>query len=101
MLMTATIGRPPTPAPRQPAERRRRRPARAAAPANYVLLFGVFVVLNLIGLVMVLSASSVTALQHEGSSYYYFERQVLWLALGSLVFVATLRFDYRRWRRFA
>jgi len=61
----------------------------------------VIVVLNLIGLVMILSASSVTALQYEGSSYYYFERQLLWLFVGSVVFVITLRLDYRIWRRFA
>jgi cell division protein FtsW len=66
-----------------------------------VLLFAVIVVLNLIGLVMVLSASSVTALQHQGSSYYYFERQVLWLFVGSIVFLMVLRFDYRKWRKLA
>jgi cell division protein FtsW len=65
------------------------------------LLFAVFVVLNLIGLVMILSASSVTALEYEGSSYYYFERQLLWLFVGSIVFLISLRIDYRVWRRFA
>jgi cell division protein FtsW len=75
--------------------------ARTAAPSTYVLLFAVIVVLNLIGLVMVLSASSVTALQYEGSSYYYFERQLLWVFVGSIVFIVTLRFDYRRWRKLA
>jgi cell division protein FtsW len=70
-------------------------------PSSYLLLFAVIVVLNLIGLVMVLSASSVTALQYEGSSYYYFERQLLWLFIGSVVFVITLRIDYRIWRRLA
>jgi cell division protein FtsW len=74
---------------------------RTFAPSGYVLLFAVLVVLNLIGLVMVLSASSVTALQYEGSSYYYFERQLLWLAAGSVVLVFTMRMDYHRWRRLA
>jgi cell division protein FtsW len=74
---------------------------RTFAPSGYVLLFAVLVVLNLIGLVMVLSASSVTALQYEGSSYYYFERQLLWLAAGSVVLVLTMRMDYHRWRRLA
>src|SRR3954468_1229597 len=69
--------------------------------SNFVFLFAVLVVLNLIGLVMVLSASSVVALHTEGSSYYYFERQLIWLLIGSVVFVATLRFDYRRWRKLA
>jgi cell division protein FtsW len=64
-----------------------------------VLLFAVLVVLNLIGLVMVLSASSVVALEHQGTPYYYFLRQVMWLVGGTAVFLLTLRVDYRRWRR--
>jgi cell division protein FtsW len=80
-------------------------PAKNARPrvanSGFVLLFAILVVLNLIGLVMVLSASSVTALHTEGSSYYYFERQVLWLALGSVAFVIALRTDYHRLRMLA
>jgi cell division protein FtsW len=77
------------------------RGTRPGASASYVLLFAVIVVLNLIGLVMILSASSVTALEYEGSSYYYFERQLLWLFAGSVVFVISLRIDYRLWRKLA
>jgi cell division protein FtsW len=86
------------------APTRRRAPARPRSRSrvgntSYVLLFAVLVVLNLIGLVMVLSASSVVALEHQGTPYYYFLRQVMWLVAGSVVFVLTLRVDYRRWRR--
>src|SRR4051794_33590163 len=78
------------------------RPTRSSAPqSGFVLLFAVIVVLNLIGLVMVLSASSVTALHHEGSSYYYFERQLLWLGLGSVAFFVALRVNYHRLRTLA
>src|SRR5581483_2040827 len=80
------------------ARPRPKRPVRGPAPSGFLGLFGVFVVLNLIGLVMVLSASSVTALNHEGSSYYYFERQLLWTVAGAAVMVLMLRFDYRRLR---
>ena len=84
---------------------RGRPPVKNARPqstnSGFVLLFAVLVVLNLIGLVMVLSASSVTALHSEGSSYYYFERQLLWLGLGSIAFVVALRTDYHRLRLFA
>jgi cell division protein FtsW len=76
-----------------------RRPTRAST--GYVLLFAVLVVLNLVGLVMVLSASSVNALHVEGSSFYYFERQLMWLAFGSVLFLVMLRFDYRKLRRLA
>jgi cell division protein FtsW len=84
----------------RPAARVRARAASRAAtpPITYVLLFAVVVVLNLIGLVMVLSASSVTALHSEGTPYYFFLRQVMWLAGGSVLFVMTLRMDYRRLR---
>lgn len=84
---------------------RAKQPAKSArarvVPPGFVLLFAVIVVLNLIGLVMVLSASSVTALHQEGSSYYYFERQVLWLAVGGVAFVLALRTDYHRLRLLA
>ncbi|HEX4821745.1 MAG TPA: hypothetical protein VFV00_16185, partial [Acidimicrobiales bacterium] len=64
---------------RKPAPKARS-PKNARPPAQgFVLLFAVIVVLNLVGLVMVLSASSVTALHQEGTSYYYFERQLMWL----------------------
>jgi cell division protein FtsW len=56
-------------------------------------------VLNLIGLVMVLSASSVESLRQFGSPWYYFERQLLWLAVGTAAFAVTARCDYRMWRR--
>src|SRR5580765_1750903 len=88
--------------PRPPASRRAARPTRRPAPqSGFVLLFAVIVVLNLIGLVMVLSASSVTALHHEGSSYYYFERQLLWLGVGSIAFFVALRTNYHRLRAIA
>src|SRR5687767_11532748 len=95
--MTATTTRTRAKRPTRSA-----RPARPrVAPPGFVLLFAVLVVLNLIGLVMVLSASSVTALHPEGPSYYYFLRQLVWLAIGSVAFVVALRTDYHRLRAFA
>ena len=52
-------------------------------------------VLALVGVVMVLSASSVVALHREGSSWFYFTRQLIGLCLGAALFVATVRVDYR------
>lgn len=78
------------------------RQARAAGPSgttNHRMLFGVLAVLNLLGLVMVLSASSVVGLHREGSSWYYFTRQVLGVAGGMVFFVIAVSVDYRRWRR--
>ena len=58
-------------------------------------------VFNLLGLVMVLSASSVVALDKHGSSWYYVSRQLTWSIAGTGVLVLVARVDYRRWRRIA
>jgi cell division protein FtsW len=68
-------------------------------PGGFVLLLTLVVVLNLIGLVMVLSASSVASLRQYGSPWHYFERQTLWLSLGSAAFAIAAKADYRLWRR--
>ncbi len=57
-----------------------------------------FVALTVFGLVMVLSASSVTSLYDNSSPYSLFQRQVLWAVLGAIGFVAANRLDYR-WLR--
>jgi cell division protein FtsW len=63
------------------------------------LLLGLVAVLDVIGLVMVLSASSVHALRAYGSAWLFFERQLLWVGLGTGFLLATMRIDYRVWRR--
>jgi cell division protein FtsW len=70
-----------------------------ARPSTYVLLLATVGVLNVVGVVMVLSASSVASLTNYGSAWYFFERQLLWTALGMLVFAVTARIDYHAWRR--
>jgi cell division protein FtsW len=66
---------------------------------TYAGLLAVIATLNLLGLVMVLSASSVTALDQYGSSWYVVVRQALWLVVGTIACVFVLRVDYHRWRR--
>ena len=68
-------------------------------PPSYVLLCATVVVLNVVGLVMILSASSVAALSNYGSSWYFFNRQLAWALLGGIAFVITARVDYHAWRR--
>ena len=70
-------------------------------PGSYVVLLALVAVLNLIGLVMVLSASSVDSLRTYGSPWYFFERQLLWVVLGSVALLISARIDYRRWRRWS
>ena len=68
-------------------------------PGTYVLLVATIAVLNVVGLVMVLSASSVFSLESHGSAWHTFTRQVAWTLLGVLGFAIALRIDYRKWRR--
>ena len=70
-------------------------------PAAYVGLLIVVGLLTVGGLVMVLSASSVQALRNHGSSWYFFNRQLLWVIIGTVALIATSRVDYRRWRTIA
>ena len=70
-------------------------------PATYVLLLLAVGALTVVGLVMVLSASSVQALRSHGSSWYFFNRQLAWVAIGTTAMLLTSRVDYRLWRRLA
>lgn len=65
------------------------------------MLVACVVVLNLVGLVMVLSASSVTALYDYGSSWHFFVRQAAWVTLGLIAMLVVMRVDYHAWRRLA
>ncbi len=65
-----------------------------------MLLATTVAVLNLVGVVMVLSASSVASLTDYGSPWYFFLRQLLWSVVGVVAFVIAIRFDYHRLRRF-
>jgi cell division protein FtsW len=55
--------------------------------------------LTTLGLVMVLSASSVKAYATNGSSFFYFKRQLLYAAVGGVAAVAAYRIRYRAWQR--
>ncbi len=52
--------------------------------------------LVVLGLVMILSASSVTSFTSYGSSFYFFKRQLMWAAVGTGAFVFFAWRDYRR-----
>src|SRR5688572_5720716 len=87
---------------------RRRHPTARTPPAAAAGRSGLFVALaflitvfNLLGLVMVMSASSVVALDDYGSSWYFVLRQAAWAAAGVVALVVIARVDYHRWRRVA
>ncbi len=59
-------------------------------------LFGVTLVLVLIGLVMIFSASAVMANERFGSAYFFLLRQGLWALAGLGAMLVMMNVDYRR-----
>ena len=53
----------------------------------------------MLGLVMVLSSSSVTNLHSGGSAWGMFRRQLIWAGLGGLAMWAAYEFPYETWRK--
>ncbi|MEK7294771.1 MAG: FtsW/RodA/SpoVE family cell cycle protein, partial [Nitrospirota bacterium] len=74
--------------------------ARKQASADGGVL-AVTVVLALIGLVMVFSASAVVAGNRFQDSIYFLKRHLVWLAFGFLLLQLASRMDYMVWRRLA
>ena len=105
----ARVGQP---ARRDPA-RTKRGPARAtrsstaaatksAAEESKSLAPPIAVLVGLlcgIGLLMVLSSSSVQALRESGSSWLYFQRQLVWVSLGTAGLLVAARAPLNVWRR--
>jgi cell division protein FtsW len=92
--MTAT-----TVTARGAATRSRPLAALARPSAAYHLALGSGALLVLLGLIMVLSASSVASYAASGSSFSVFEKQALWFAVGLPGFVLGLRLPTRHTRR--
>jgi cell division protein FtsW len=59
------------------------------------------VLLCLIGLVMVGSASSVISIATYGSPWAILLREAMWMAIGAVVLWLAVRLDYRKLRRFS
>lgn len=72
-----------------------------AATANRAraILVIVTAALTLLGLVMVLSASSVSAFERYGSSFFFFKRQAAYAAVGAGALWLTSRMRYPAWER--
>ena len=74
--------------------------AGAQRPPDYLFLVATVSVLLIVGVVMVLSASSVSSMTNYGSAWYFWQRQLIWSGLGITAFVVMSRIDYHVWRRF-
>jgi cell division protein FtsW len=86
--------------PRAQATRAQSTRTATRTSSTAMLLAATVAVLNLAGVVMVLSASSVASLTDYGSPWYFFVRQLLWTVIGVVAFAVAIRFDYRKLRRF-
>lgn len=73
---------------------------RVAGKIDSWLLVAVLVLLC-IGLVMVYSASAFMAARAYGDASYFFQKQMLFVVLGVIVMLITMRIDYRQWRRYS
>lgn len=68
-------------------------------PIDFTLLITILLLLT-IGLVMVLSASSPSALSESGDSYKYFSKQLLFAILGIIAMLFISKIDYRFYQKF-
>lgn len=80
---------------------RSRHPAAGPGPAvgrntNYAALLMITLALSLMGLIMVLSASTIASLDDQGSIWFYFQRQALYTIVGAVGLWYMQRTDYRR-----
>jgi cell division protein FtsW len=64
-----------------------------------LIFFSTIVFLACMGLLMVFSSSSVTALDRFGDAWFYFKRQALFIGVGFMVMLLISGSDYRVWVR--
>ena len=68
------------------------------APALYYAIVVIVAVFVVLGLVMVLSATSANSVGGSDSPYATFSRQVMWAGLGLIGMLVALAVPYHRWR---
>ncbi len=68
-------------------------------PIDFTLLITIIILLG-IGLIMVLSASSPSALAETSDSYRFFNRQLIFAVLGMIAMMAISKIDYRFYQKF-
>lgn len=83
---------------RHPTKRVDARPATPPPTAFYVMAV-VITVFTMLGLVMVLSATSISQFHQGNSPWRLFNRQIIWATLGTVGLWLAMRLPMRRWRR--
>lgn len=82
---------------RHPTRRAEARPATPPPTAFYVISV-VVTVFTMLGLVMVLSATSISQFHQENSPWRLFNRQLVWASLGVVALWCAMRIPMSRWR---
>ncbi|MBA50754.1 MAG: stage V sporulation protein E [Acidimicrobiaceae bacterium] len=70
-------------------------------PMRYLAMLGSVLLLMLTGVVMVLSASTWTAVIEKGDAFSLFSRHVIYVTVAVFALLFSVGRDYRRWRRLA
>ncbi len=68
-------------------------------PIDFTLLITILLLLS-VGLIMLLSASSPSALAESGDSYSYFSKQLIFAILGIVAMLFISKIDYRFYQKF-
>jgi len=71
---------------------------------RYGLVFLLLLIISafsLIGLLMVLSSAMVVDLESQGSTWFHFRKQFIWMGIGWVLLIVTSLVDYRKWAKLA
>lgn len=66
-----------------------------------VLLFAATVLLLSLGIIMVYSASQVTAYEKLDDTFYYLKKQAVWALIGVVAMVSVMKVDYWKYKKWA
>lgn len=79
----------------------RRKSTRKSNNKNDAYFIALVVGLTVLGLIVVADASAPQALSFFDDKYYFVKQQVVWAAIGIVVFVLTSNINYRIWEKYA
>ena len=68
---------------------------------EYYFLFIITLILSIIGIVMISSASIPVGERYFNDSYWFIRRQVIWWLISFPCFLIATRIDYKKYRRFS
>src|SRR5690554_5237012 len=64
-------------------------------------LFGMTVLLTILGLIAVADVSAPMALSRFGEAYYFIRQQLMWAVLGVIGLIVGAKVNYLYWRKIA